>query len=909
MTPRRLVLTFCALGLVAGCASAPPSAADVLARASKAMGSAQLKSLRYAGEGEGFTFGQAYLPTGPWPKVAYHAVTRTIDYEAGAMRDEVTLSRAEPRGGGGYPLSGQQRNDQFVSGSSAWNVAGGNVAPGARFIADRVHQLWITPHGVLMAAQRNAATLSAGEGGTHKLSFTQPGRLRAVATVSADGLVTRVDSTYPDPVMGDTAVTTTYADYKDFSGVKFPTRVRQAAGGYPTLDLTIKEVQPNAPVTALALPDAARSMPAERVVSEKVADGVWHFAGGSHNSVLVEMSDHLVLVETPLNDARTQAVIDHAKQLVPNKPIRFAVNSHAHFDHSGGVRAAVAEGATIVTMAGNVPYFERVFGTPNALAPDRMAQAGRPARLQGVSGDKGMLSDGTRTIELHKIAGGPHSDTMLMAYLPKEKLLIQADAYTPLAAEYASADDAEREQRQPDRQHRAPEAGGGSHPAAAWACRAGGRSVHHSESHTAAALTALRHPAPWHDGAMTITLQAAAVVVVGGGPAGLMAAEVLADAGIAVHLYDAMPSVGRKFLLAGKGGLNLTHSEALAAFVQRYGARAPQVAAWLDAFSPEGMRAWAATLGIETFVGTSGRVFPRDLKAAPLLRAWLHRLRQRGVVFHMRHRWCGWSDDGALRFATPRGDVHLSARTTVLALGGASWPQLGSDAAWVPWLRAAGAELAPLAPANCGFEVAWSDHLKQRFSGAPIKPVLLRFGDVFERQGEFVLSAYGIEGSLVYAASSMIRDAIACNGSATITLDLLPAHDSARVAREVAHPRGSRSLSSHLKSRLGLEGAKAALLHEVLPREVLADAARLAVAIKALPITLAAPRPIAEAISSAGGVTLESLDAQLMLRERPGVFCAGEMLDWEAPTGGYLLQASMASGRVAGAGAARWLTT
>jgi uncharacterized flavoprotein (TIGR03862 family) len=399
-----------------------------------------------------------------------------------------------------------------------------------------------------------------------------------------------------------------------------------------------------------------------------------------------------------------------------------------------------------------------------------------------------------------------------------------------------------------------------------------------------------------------------AVAIVGGGPAGLMAAEVLSEGGAVVHLYDAMPSVGRKFLLAGKGGLNLTHSEALPAFTQRYRARAPQVAAWLDAFGPEALRAWAAALGIETFVGTSGRVFPKDLKAAPLLRAWLHRLRERGVVFHMRHRWSGWSEDGAaLWFASPAGEVQVRPRTTVLALGGASWPQLGSDGAWVPWLQAAGAEVAPLVPANCGFEVVWSAYLRERHAGAPIKPVVLRFGHSFERQGEFVLSAYGIEGSLVYAAGTAIRDAIARDGRATIELDLLPDHDAARVAREVAHPRGARSLSSHLKSRLGLGGAKAALLHECLPREALADPARLAAAIKALPLTVSAARPIAEAISSAGGVTLESLDAHGMLRERPGVFCAGEMLDWEAPTGGYLLQASMASGRVAGQGALRWL--
>jgi uncharacterized flavoprotein (TIGR03862 family) len=397
-----------------------------------------------------------------------------------------------------------------------------------------------------------------------------------------------------------------------------------------------------------------------------------------------------------------------------------------------------------------------------------------------------------------------------------------------------------------------------------------------------------------------------ACAVVGGGPAGLMAAETLADAGVAVELFDAMPSVGRKFLLAGKGGLNLTHSEALPAFVTRYGARSAQVAHWLELLSPQALRDWAAGLGVDTFVGSSGRVFPQDLKAAPLLRAWLHRLRERGVRLHMRHRWLGWNAAGALRFTSPLGERLVHARATVLALGGASWPRLGSDGAWVPWLREAGVDVAPLRPANCGFEIAWSAHLRERFAGAPIKPVSLRFGS-FERQGEFVLSEYGVEGSLVYAASALLRDAIERDGHATFTLDLLPAFDAARVAREAAHPRGSRSLASHLKSRLGLAGAKMALLHEVLPREALADPARLAAAIKALPLTLTAPRPIAEAISSAGGVKLEALDEQLMLQARPGVFCAGEMLDWEAPTGGYLLQASMASGRVAGRGAACWL--
>jgi uncharacterized flavoprotein (TIGR03862 family) len=397
-----------------------------------------------------------------------------------------------------------------------------------------------------------------------------------------------------------------------------------------------------------------------------------------------------------------------------------------------------------------------------------------------------------------------------------------------------------------------------------------------------------------------------AAAIIGGGPAGLMAAEALAAGGAKVELFDAMPSVGRKFLLAGKGGLNLTHSEALPDFVARYGERAPQVARWLEALSPQALREWAAALGVETFVGSSGRVFPKDLKAAPLLRAWLHRLRESGVVFHMRQRWLGWDAEGALRFATPQGERRVRAVATVLALGGASWSRLGSDGAWLPWLREHGVAVAPLRPANCGFEIAWSEHLCQHFAGAPVKPVALRF-EGFARQGEFVLSDYGIEGSLVYAASALLRDAIERDGRATLTLDLLPAFDAERVAREVAHPRGSRSLGSHLKSRLGLAGVKMALLHELLPREALADPARLAAAIKALPLTLTAPRPIDEAISSAGGVALEALDEHLMLRAKPGVFCAGEMLDWEAPTGGYLLQASIASGRVAGAGAARWL--
>ncbi len=415
-------------GLLAACATAPESADQVLARSVQAMGAAQLKTLRYSGEGSGHTFGQAYVPTAAWPSIALHSVTRSIDYEAAAMRDEVVLSRAEPRGGGGYPISGQQRNDQFISGEIAWNVVGGNPVPGARFVADRIHQLWITPHGVLKAAQRNNANLRRSADGGSALSYTQPGRFSATVLIGSDGMVNQVDSLYPDPVLGDTKVVTNYGDYRDFGGVKFPTRVRQAVGGFPTLDLVVKDVQVN-PALAVAVPDAARNQ-GERVTTDKVAEGVWFVAGGSHNSVAIEMADHLVLVETPLNDLRTQAVIDAVKPLAPGKPIRYAVNSHAHFDHSGGVRTAVADGATIVTQAANVPYFERVFAQPNSLRPDRLAQSGKRANLRPVL-DVLVMSDASRSIELHRIAGGIHSDSFLMVYLPKEKLLIQADAFTP----------------------------------------------------------------------------------------------------------------------------------------------------------------------------------------------------------------------------------------------------------------------------------------------------------------------------------------------------------------------------------------------------------------------------------------------------------------------------------------------
>ncbi len=400
------------------------------------------------------------------------------------------------------------------------------------------------------------------------------------------------------------------------------------------------------------------------------------------------------------------------------------------------------------------------------------------------------------------------------------------------------------------------------------------------------------------------------VAVIGGGPAGLMAAEAAVAHGASVAVYDAMPSNGRKFLIAGKGGLNLTHRESGPALLARYTDHAVDLAAALAAFDSRAVRAWAAGLGIATFIGSSGRVFPEDMKAAPLLRRWLTRLRAAGVEFYSRHRWCGFDTNLDLRFETPHGTANVHADATVLALGGGSWPQLGSDGAWAAILAAHGVDMRPLRAANCGFECTWSTFLRERYAGSAVKAVALtlatRDGAAVHRQGEFILTDYGLEGALVYTLSALISDQIERSNSAEVLLDLAPDRALADLERGLGQARGSHTLAHQLKRRAGISGVKSALLHELTDADLRADSVRLARAIKALPLRLHAARPIAEAISSAGGVCFSALDADYMLRRLPGVFVAGEMLDWDAPTGGYLLTACLATGRAAGAGAAQW---
>lgn len=402
----------------------------------------------------------------------------------------------------------------------------------------------------------------------------------------------------------------------------------------------------------------------------------------------------------------------------------------------------------------------------------------------------------------------------------------------------------------------------------------------------------------------------AVVAIIGGGPAGLMAAEAAAARGVKVTLYDAMASVGRKFLLAGKGGLNLTHAEPMEQFLARYGTRRRYLEPAVTTCSPEALRAWARDLGVETFVGTSKRIFPVDLKSAPLLRTWLRRLRTAGVDVCVRHRWQGWDSQGRLALTTPRGLIHVSADAVVLALGGGSWPQLGSTGDWVSVLSKRGVAVAPLKPANCGFDVDWSDHFRQKFAGHPVKTVGISVqtpqGMIERRVGECVITEQGVEGSLIYSVSGHIRDTLAERGMATVRLDLTPDRSLRSLTTALSAPRAKQTVATHLKRRIGIAGVKAGLLREVMSQNVLRDPAGMAALLKNLPLRVVRPRPLEEAISTAGGVLFEELDSRLMLRSLPGVFCAGEMLDWEAPTGGYLLTACLATGRVAGAAAAEW---
>ncbi|AYG63067.1 TIGR03862 family flavoprotein [Rhizobium jaguaris] len=395
------------------------------------------------------------------------------------------------------------------------------------------------------------------------------------------------------------------------------------------------------------------------------------------------------------------------------------------------------------------------------------------------------------------------------------------------------------------------------------------------------------------------------IAIIGGGPAGLMAAEVLSLSGHRVTVYDSMPTVARKFLLAGKSGLNITHAEDYARFANRFGAASERLCPALDAFTPDDLRTWAAGLGTETFTGSSGRVFPKVMKASPLLRAWLGRLETQGVRVRTRHRWTGFAEGGFV-FETPEGPTIVHCDAALLALGGASYPRLGSDAAWITWLRDKGVEITEFQPANCGFDVAWSTIFAERFAGMPLKAVTAT-SDAGTFPGEFVISRHGIEGSLVYAHAASLRDRLASDGKAALIVDLAPGRTAERLSRDLARQDVKASLPNRLRKGAGIEGVKMALLREFVSPAVLADPEWLSQLIKALPIPLLRPRPIAEAISSAGGVRWSGVNDGYMLKALPGVFVAGEMIDWEAPTGGYLLSACFATGRAASRGIEAWL--
>ena len=436
---RRIVLTsfVATVGGLAACGSLiQPDAAPLLRQAEQAMGGAGLNSIRFSAQGGGALFGQAFVPGMAWPRVNYTSLSRLADYQNGAYREEFSRARAEPNGGGALPLMGlgEQRAIGLLRGNFAWNQAGPTSTAAPVALDERIHDLWTTPHGALKAALRNGARLAPGSvdgQAVQAVSFTEPGRFSATLLIGANNLVERIESRRPHPVTGDTDVVTTFLDYKDFDGVMFPTRIRQSQGGFEVLDVAVREVQTNV-ASDIVVPDTVRNF-SERVVAEEAADGVWYLAGGSHHSVLIEMSDYLVLVESPLYDARAAAVFAEARNLVPGKPIRVVINSHHHFDHAAGLRAAVAQGATIITSAAAKGPFERAFSNPNRISPDLLARSGRSPNITGVRGIH-ELTDGGRRIEVHEIDASIHAAGLLMVYLPKERVLIEADAYTPQAA-------------------------------------------------------------------------------------------------------------------------------------------------------------------------------------------------------------------------------------------------------------------------------------------------------------------------------------------------------------------------------------------------------------------------------------------------------------------------------------------
>ncbi len=395
------------------------------------------------------------------------------------------------------------------------------------------------------------------------------------------------------------------------------------------------------------------------------------------------------------------------------------------------------------------------------------------------------------------------------------------------------------------------------------------------------------------------------IAIIGGGPAGLMAADTLSQYDIKIDVYEAMPSLGRKFLMAGKSGLNLTHAEDYSIFITRYADKQKEMVKHLAHFKPYDLLAFAKELNVETFVGSSGRIFPKEMKASPMLRAWIERLKKRGVTFHLRHRWCKW-EEGLWVFETPTGIIKIKADATVLALGGASWPKLGSKGDWVHWFEQANILVKPFIPSNCGFYVNWSTHFSEKFHGQPVKSVILSFKN-FKQQGEFVITKKGLEGSLIYSASANLRDALATTGQASFQLDLLPNTSLEKLTHALTRARDSTSIANHLRKAAGIQGVKLGLLYEFIPKATFDDPNKLAYAIKAINIPLLSTTPLTTAISCAGGISFEELDDHLMLRKMPGVFCAGEMLDWEAPTGGYLLTACFAMGRAAGKGVLNWL--